>query len=91
MNLTNETIVFRGVLLRRIQHADGTLGGFIEWGGCLLGDAWVHPEGKVYGSAVVSGASAVRGEVCGDAWIHNTEIGPLACVSWGVWKNTKII
>ncbi len=91
MNLTNETTVYKGVLLRRIQHADGTLGGFVESEANLLGHAWVAPSGKVHGSVLVSGTSVVHGEVCGDAWVHNTEIGLLACVSWGDWKDTKVV
>lgn len=60
--LTEETIEYKGRILRRVKSiestkfaAEGSIGGFVESENNLSGDAWVSGDAKVYGDAEVSG------------------------------------
>lgn len=78
--LTDETIIFDGVILHRIKALEnffkvksGDLGGWIEKEENLYqtGSAWLYDEAKAYGNAVVSNSAKAYDNVviCGNALV----------------------
>ena len=89
---TDTVTTSTGIMLRRIQYDDGSLGGYLESEKNLdpnsdaevTGSAWVTGSARVFGSAWVSGNARVYGEarVSGLAWVYgDAKVSGLACVA----------
>ena len=79
---TDTVTTSTGIMLRRIQYDNGSLGGYLESEKNLdpnsdaevTGSAWVTGSARVFGSAWVSGNARVYGEarVSGLAWVSGS-------------------
>lgn len=65
--LNNDTIEYKGHVLKRIKRLDdGTLGGYIEFDTNLSqkGVCWVHDSAKVWGDAHVEDDAQIQDSAC---------------------------
>lgn len=59
--LTDETMMYEGTKLHRVQYADGCKGGWVQHAGNIQQGAVVREEAKIFGGALIDSKSKVFG------------------------------